>query len=149
MLQLKPLRCQRLQQRHQSNLTMPLRLLLQNIHWQLLHLQQPPLLLPQLQLLTRRSQKLLLLQRLQPIHNRMLLPMLLQHRLLLRLLLKPQRQRLLLKPQRQRLLLHHHWMKLRLLLRLNILRRQLLLKLLSVLMSLPPRRQLIPRLLMK
>ena len=108
MLLLKPLRCQRLQQRHQSNLTMPLRLLLQNIHWRLLHLQQLPLLLPQLQLLTRRCQKLLLLQRLQPIHNRMLLPKLLRHRPLLRLLPTPRRLLLLLKPQRRRPLLHHH-----------------------------------------
>lgn len=108
MLLLKLLRCQRLQQRHQSNLMMPLRLLLQNIHWRLLHLQQLPLLLPQLQLLTPHCQKLLLLQRLQPIHNRMLLPMLLQHRLLLRLLPTPRRLLLLLKPQRQLLLPHHH-----------------------------------------
>jgi hypothetical protein len=108
MLLLKPLRCQRLQQRHQSNLTMQLRLLLQNIHWRLLHLQQLPLLLLQLQLLTRRCQKLLLLQRLQPIHNRMLLPMQLQHRLLLQPL--PTLRRLLLLPTLRRLLLllHHH-----------------------------------------
>ena len=108
MLLLKPLRCQRLQQRHQSNLTMPPRLLLQNIHWRLLHLQQLPQLLPQLQLLTRHCQKLLLLQRLQPIHNRMLLPTLQQHLLLLRLLPTPRRRLLLLKPQRRRRRLHHH-----------------------------------------
>ena len=108
MLLLKPLHSQRLQQRHQSNLTMPLRLLLQNIHWRLLHLRQLPLLMPQLQLLTRRCQKLLLLQRLQPIHNQMLLPMLLQHRLLLRPLPTPRRLLLLLKPQLLLLLLHHH-----------------------------------------
>ena len=108
LLLLKPLRCQRPQQRHQSNLTMPPRLLLQNIHWRLLHLQQLPLLLPQLQLLTRLCQKLPLLQQLQPIHNRMLLPTLLQHRLLLQPLPTPQRQLLLLKPQRQLLLPHHH-----------------------------------------
>jgi hypothetical protein len=108
MLLLKPLRCQRLQQRHQSNLTMPLRLLLQNIHWRLLHLQQLPLLLPQLQLLTRRCQKLLLLQRLQPIHNRMLRLMLLQHRLLLRLLPTPRPRLLRLKPRRLLRLPRHH-----------------------------------------
>jgi hypothetical protein len=108
MLLLKPLCCQRLQQRHPSNLTMPLRLLLQNIHWRLLHLQQLPLLLPQLQLLTRRCQKLLLLLRLQPIHNRMLLPTLLQHRLLLLLLPTLRRRLLLLKPQLLLLLPHHH-----------------------------------------
>lgn len=128
---------------------MPLRLLLRNIHWRLLHLQQLPLLLPQLQLLTRRCQKLLRLLRLQPIHNRMLLPMLLPHRLLLRLLLTP-RRRLLLLTHRQLLLLpHHHQTKLLLQLRLNTLRQQLLLKLPSVLMNLLPRRQLIPRLLMR
>ena len=87
---------------------MPPRLLLQNIHWRLLHLQQLPLLLPQLQLLTRHCQMLLLLQRLQPIHNRTLLPMLLQHRLLLRPLPTPRRLLLRLKPQRQLLLPHHH-----------------------------------------
>jgi hypothetical protein len=107
MLLLKPLCCQRLQQRHQSNLTMPLRLPLLNIHWRLLHLQQLPLLLPQLQLLTRHCQKLLLLQRLQPIHNRMLLLTPLQHRLLLRPLPTPRRLLQLLKPQRQLLLPHH------------------------------------------
>lgn len=108
MLLLKPLRCQRLQQRHQSNLTMPPRLQLQNIHWRLLHLQQLPQLLPQLQPLTRHCQKLLLLQRLQPIHIRMLLPTLLQHRLLLQPLPTPRRLLLLLKPQRLLLLPHHH-----------------------------------------
>jgi hypothetical protein len=87
---------------------MPLRLLLQNIHWRLLHLQQLPLLLPQLQLLTRRCQKLLLLQRLQPIHNRMLRLMLPQHRLLPRLLPTPRRLLLRLKPRRRLLLPRHH-----------------------------------------